>query len=45
VDRCSDVFKHANMAGTARHGGVIAIAGDDHVAKSRVEVVTLSRSL
>ena len=34
VDRCSDVFKHANMAGTAKHGGVIAIAGDDHVAKS-----------
>ena len=34
VDRCLDVFKHANMAGTARHGGVIAIAGDDHVAKS-----------
>ena len=34
VDRCSDVFKHANMAGTARHGGVIAVAGDDHVAKS-----------
>ncbi len=34
VDRCSDVFKHANMAGTSPHGGVIAIAGDDHVAKS-----------
>ncbi|MCI4431521.1 MAG: indolepyruvate ferredoxin oxidoreductase family protein, partial [Burkholderiales bacterium] len=34
VDRCSDVFKHANMAGTAKYGGVIAIAGDDHVAKS-----------
>ncbi len=34
VDRCSDVFKHANLAGTAPHGGVIAIAGDDHVAKS-----------
>jgi indolepyruvate ferredoxin oxidoreductase len=34
VDRCLDVFKHANMAGTAKHGGVIAIAGDDHVAKS-----------
>ena len=34
VDRCSDVFKHANMAGTAQHGGVIAVAGDDHIAKS-----------
>jgi indolepyruvate ferredoxin oxidoreductase len=34
VDRCSDVFKHANMAGTAPLGGVIAVAGDDHVAKS-----------
>ncbi len=34
VDRCSDVFKHANMAGTSKHGGVIAIAGDDHIAKS-----------
>src|SRR3954449_8434905 len=37
VDRCSDVFKHANMAGTAKHGGVIAIAGDDHIAKSSTE--------
>ena len=34
VDRSADVFKHANMAGTAPHGGVIALAGDDHVAKS-----------
>ena len=34
VDRSVDVFKHANLAGTARHGGVIAVAGDDHVAKS-----------
>ena len=34
VDRCSDVFKHANMAGTSKHGGVIALAGDDHIAKS-----------
>ncbi|MFM2073982.1 MAG: hypothetical protein RJB34_287 [Pseudomonadota bacterium] len=34
VDRCSDVFKHANMAGTSALGGVIAVAGDDHVAKS-----------
>jgi indolepyruvate ferredoxin oxidoreductase len=34
VDRCSDVFKHANLAGTTPWGGVIAVAGDDHVAKS-----------
>ena len=34
VDRCIDVFKHANMAGTSKHGGVIAIAGDDHISKS-----------
>ena len=34
VDRSGDVFKHANMAGTAKHGGVIAIAGDDHISKS-----------
>lgn len=34
VDRCSDVFKHANMAGTSKHGGVIAVAGDDHISKS-----------
>ncbi|MBX3585636.1 MAG: indolepyruvate ferredoxin oxidoreductase family protein [Ramlibacter sp.] len=34
VDRCSDVFKHANMAGTTEYGGVIAVAGDDHVSKS-----------
>ena len=34
VDRCSDVFKHGNMAGTTPWGGVLALAGDDHVAKS-----------
>ena len=34
VDRCSDVFKPANMAGTTPWGGVLAVAGDDHVAKS-----------
>ncbi len=34
VDRCSDVFKHANMAGTTPWGGVLAVAGDDHVSKS-----------
>jgi indolepyruvate ferredoxin oxidoreductase len=34
VDRCGDVFKHANAAGTSRHGGVLVLAGDDHAAKS-----------
>ncbi|HEY0846613.1 MAG TPA: indolepyruvate ferredoxin oxidoreductase family protein [Noviherbaspirillum sp.] len=34
VDRCGDVFKHANMAGTDKHGGVLVLAGDDHAAKS-----------
>jgi indolepyruvate ferredoxin oxidoreductase len=34
VDRCGDVFKHANSAGTSKHGGVLVLAGDDHAAKS-----------
>ena len=34
VDRSGDVFKHANFAGVARTGGVLAIAGDDATAKS-----------
>ena len=34
VDRCGDVFKHANSFGTSRHGGVLAVIGDDHSAKS-----------
>jgi indolepyruvate ferredoxin oxidoreductase len=34
VDRSTDPFKHANGAGTAQHGGVLAIAGDDHVCVS-----------
>ncbi len=34
VDRTGDVFKHANMAGAAPFGGVLAIGGDDPMAKS-----------
>ncbi|MBI2307178.1 MAG: indolepyruvate ferredoxin oxidoreductase family protein [Rhodocyclales bacterium] len=34
VDRCGDVFRHANAAGTSPYGGVLVIAGDDHNAKS-----------
>jgi indolepyruvate ferredoxin oxidoreductase len=34
LDRAMDVLKHANAAGTTKHGGVLAIVGDDHGAKS-----------
>ena len=34
VDRSLDVFRHANFAGPSPHGGVIALAGDDHAAVS-----------
>jgi indolepyruvate ferredoxin oxidoreductase len=34
VDRSMDVIKHANAFGTSRYGGVLAVAGDDHAAKS-----------
>jgi indolepyruvate ferredoxin oxidoreductase len=34
ADRSMDVFKHANAAGSAPFGGVVAIVGDDHGARS-----------
>mgnify|MGYP001251085142 FL=1 len=34
VDRCGDVFRHGNAAGSAKNGGVLCLAGDDHGAKS-----------
>ena len=34
VDRSGDVFRHGNTAGSAKNGGVLCLAGDDHGAKS-----------
>jgi indolepyruvate ferredoxin oxidoreductase len=34
VDRSGDVMRHANMAGTAKHGGVLMALGDDHTGES-----------
>ncbi|MCJ8300201.1 MAG: indolepyruvate ferredoxin oxidoreductase family protein, partial [Pseudomonadales bacterium] len=34
VDRSTDAFRHANAAGSAKLGGVLVIAGDDHGCKS-----------
>ncbi len=34
VDRSGDVMRHVNMAGTAKHGGVIMAMGDDHTGES-----------
>jgi len=34
VDRSGDVFRHANMAGSSRFGGVLVALGDDHTGES-----------
>jgi indolepyruvate ferredoxin oxidoreductase len=34
VERSADALHHANTAGTSPTGGVLALAGDDHAAKS-----------
>ncbi|MBW8786054.1 MAG: indolepyruvate ferredoxin oxidoreductase family protein, partial [Novosphingobium sp.] len=34
VDRSADVLKHGNYAGTSPLGGVLALCGDDHAARS-----------
>ena len=34
VDRSGDVFRHANLAGSSKYGGALALMGDDHIAES-----------
>ena len=34
VDRSGDVFRHANLAGTSKHGGALVLMGDDHASES-----------
>ena len=34
VDRCGDVFRHANIAGSSPLGGVLVAMGDDHTGES-----------
>lgn len=37
LDQCIDVMRHANNAGTAPRGGVLAVVGDDHAMKSSAQ--------
>lgn len=34
VDRCGDIFRHANFAGTSGNSAALVLAGDDHACKS-----------
>ena len=34
VDRTGDVFKHGNLAGASKLGGVLVLMGDDHTCES-----------
>ena len=43
VDRCGDVFKHGNAAGTSKLGGVLALAADDHACRSLDAAARLRR--
>lgn len=34
VDRSGDAFRHANLAGSSKRGGVLVLMGDDHTCES-----------
>lgn len=34
VDRSGDPFRHGNLAGTSKYGGVLVLMGDDHTCES-----------
>ena len=34
VDRSGDAFRHGNLAGTSKNGGVLVLMGDDHTCES-----------